>query len=222
MCSAWRNSWRTGKVLPPVTWSGSRRVVALVVYVHTFHAIVVNFDHFWFLHGPRWNNYASPQVNFRIWSSVCGKQSDNLFVLLLCGYKISTFTTSGFATSRFHMLEISWEVPYFCPKWPAGICNSGFQRLCKIDWAGKTLRKRHVCECQNKAHWQFKWRRAQNIFAWRAHHLFSFAQAKLQNVLSASVTSRILIPNFSGCNGLYCLNKSLLLKVTGPLQSCSC
>ena len=76
MCSAWRNSWRTGKVLPPVTWSGSRRVmaVALVVYVHTFHAIVVNFDHFWFLHGPRWNNYASPQVNFRIWSSVCGNK----------------------------------------------------------------------------------------------------------------------------------------------------
>ena len=45
-----------------------------------------------------------------------------------------------------------------------------------------------------------------------------FAQAKLQNVLSASVTSRILIPNFSCCSGLYCLNKSLLLRVTGPPQ----
>lgn len=79
--------------------------VALVVYVHTFHAIVVNFDHFWFLHGPRWNDYASPQVNFRIWSSVCGKQSDNLFVLLLCGYKISTFTTSVLPRAGFICLR---------------------------------------------------------------------------------------------------------------------
>lgn len=29
---------------------------ALVVYMDTIHATVVNFDCFWFLHGLRWNN----------------------------------------------------------------------------------------------------------------------------------------------------------------------
>ena len=57
--------------------------MVLVIYVHTAHAIVVNFDHFWFHHGVIWHNMLPFSIHvllncldFMIWSSVRRKQSD--------------------------------------------------------------------------------------------------------------------------------------------------